>query len=209
MECLFCSSNANEQEMSSREFIVTCPICGKYIITVSDRNAIRRLFDQNDEYKERQYLFSSYLSELDEDGKHYFKVTQESIDFAYQSKIIPISIKDRLDKIIERIYKKSTYLFENIKWDINDYKKQYAKNEFEYQNMMKALIDIEYLNNGEDSSSVYLTLKGIEYIENKRIEKKESKKCFVAMWFVDEMIDVFNLYGSNSPQLCCGFRIEG
>jgi hypothetical protein len=190
MECPLCNSKVEKNYTSSREYITNCPTCGQYMTTSQEEFLIKQLFEMDKELIGKQYLFSSYLAEQNERGNTFIELTSDKIKTIYSSGTIPTSIHDRIDRILERIFLRSTYFNQLFRYDYFDYNKQYAQNTQEYESMLSVLFKKEYLGKGQIASQAYITLNGIDYLESRNISIN-SNQCFVAMWFNVEMLELF------------------
>lgn len=191
MLCMFCKSETQENMTNLMEAAIHCPNCGIYLKNIADNYELRDIF-QNEPFKGKEFIFSSYLAELREQNKNYFLVNKDSLKFLLNSGDMPVTIQQRLDRILLRIYQKSKYLLEDIPFDIEQYGSHYAQNQQEYFNMINTLCDMGFLESGILSYTVHVTLEGIKYVEENQIKPNLSNKCFVAMWFDQEMIAAFN-----------------
>jgi hypothetical protein len=170
-----------------------CPTCGKYGISKEATFYIRDL------PKSEKTKLSAYLRERDIRGDPpvtlFEKVNPES---SYETPVIevrdvisedfPSLVSERLDRILQNIYRRSTYPGQRIQFTIErDYPVFFAENTEAMIFLAKTLgergwIDYDLAMSAID---VRLTESGWSRIAELEIgkTKKDSRQVFVAMWF--------------------------
>lgn len=106
---------------------------------------------------------------------------------------------EKLDKLLLYLYKKSEYLYQEIIIDESEPAIAYAKNQFEYSKMITALESMGFIKttNQFKPFQYIVTVSGIQRAESLDREGLHNDQVFVAMWFSDYMLDVFNDYISK------------
>lgn len=192
MKCVFCNKELEETpKTSSREIHCRCENCGEYDLAYLNEYAVRYLFTNNSELNGKGYLFSGYINKLNSEGDFYKLISEEEILNIYRSGVLPNTIYRKLDNLLNTIYESSKYFGEEIEILLNKYLKYYAVNEEELNNMINALLEKAYIKRGSISSYYYITLDGITYLEKQNSIVPNNNQCFVAMWFNEEMMSVF------------------
>ncbi len=105
---------------------------------------------------------------------------------------------EKLDKLLQYLFRKTDILFEEIKYDKMP-AIAYAKNLDELEQMVIALHDMGFLE-FQPGGKVNLTLTGIQRAESLQKEVVNSKQCFVAMRFNDEMMGIYNKHIMKAAQ---------
>lgn len=201
-DCIFCFHKAKLYR-PSQYIDVVCPNCGNYRITTE---AFEDLPNELNKKPFKKTHISGYLRELTELGLTSEPISNQNVDVILASANIPKSVTEKLDKLILFIFRKTSYIYEVIEVDTAITAIGYAASERELQNMFKALCDEGYLSPPTtlDSREYSLTLKGFERARSLTTENIISSKCFVAMWFGEEMIEVYDNYISKAVS-ACGF----
>jgi len=199
-DCIFCSHKV-QQHGAGNHLICVCPNCGKYRIT---GEAIEDLPYELNRRPFVKPLVSGYLREVNDSGLQGEIIRSDNIDSILTSAKIPKSVPEKLDKLILYIFIKTSYIYEYIEIDTKFTAIGYAATERELQNMFQALCDYGYLNPPTtlDTREYALTLKGFERAKQLSTENVVSNKCFVAMWFSEEMIEVYDKYISEAVSEC-------
>lgn len=161
---------------------VNCPNCGKYSIDTT------RMLPDEDRHLLAGYLFE--VGNIDKKSDFPF-IDSETIKKISSSSIFPKTMSDRLLKLLAYINRNTKQYGESVSIPKEA---AYAKNENELYMMLEdldnhKLISTKYATDVD--LCAYITLDGFEYIANRKIDTKQSQ-CFVAMWFADEMTEVFN-----------------
>jgi nucleoside 2-deoxyribosyltransferase len=195
MKCTFCENDNIEFQLLEEDLIhKNCANCGSYIISSSMDFLLEKAFDVSGELYRKKHLVSGYINEQNEKGNKYYRVKIKEIRNIMTSGIIPITIWEKIEKIISRLYKRTNYIYEDIEIDHENLAYFYASNSDEFQNMVTVLQELDFIKIPYIGTPITLelTMKGIEYAEKTRIATTRNNQCFVAMWFSDEMIEVFD-----------------
>ena len=110
------------------------------------------------------------------------------------SPLIPKTVKEKINKFIIFLYRRTQYFGEPIKYYfLNNFACSYAKNSDEMQSIYLYLLSEKYIASlGTVANGIMLNLKGIDYAEDILKTKTESNTAFVAMWFSTEMDEIYN-----------------
>jgi len=203
IDCIFCNHRSKFKRLYQNVDVI-CPNCGNYKL---QSEAFEDLPYELGRTPSNKSLISGYLRELNEIGLYSEIITSDNISLILASANIPRSVPDKLDKLILYIYRRTTFIYEFIEIDIRYTAIGYAATEIELQNMFKALCDYNYLNPPREIGrrEYSLTLKGFERAKQLTTENIVSDKCFVAMWFGEDMIEVYDKYIYEAV-LSCGFK---
>ncbi len=173
---------------------IKCPNCGIY--SISDRmykvflnpNSLK-----DDELESNKHLISGFIREMNELGIPLETITSV-VDYEqfYNNSFIPITPLDKADKILKHIFRKTTFFGEEI--DLTQqYAIAYARNSAEFLNLINLLYEMQYISS-KNSKGYFLTASGYKKIEELESRNKASKQAFVAMWFDDELKDIYDKY---------------
>ena len=140
--------------------------------------------------EENYYPLSCYLFENKDvhDINHPLRLSKTELERI--SKLPPLSVEEKVDRILRYINNHSSYYGENVSVIPEII---YSRNEDELYNLIKELtkqgfVDDSLYVDGNPSASI--KIKGIEYIKQKNIEEIKDS-CFIAMWFSSEMDAVY------------------
>ena len=193
-ECLICGREANYSSAIKesngeirREVFVECPHCGSYIIPNS--SMLFLVFGENTERD--KYYVSCYLNETkpEHDSYHPIQLSSEVLKSIIRQ--VPKTVEEKVDKLLQFVNKNTSYFGDTV--EVTD-EVIYSQEGDELYNIVDALSERGLLDDStatDGSESVSLTLNGVEAIKNKR-ETTTKDKCFVAMWFNDEMNKVYD-----------------
>jgi len=205
MNCILCDQQVKVSCIDgSLDQVIQCNNCGNYIQLHDDRYLVEKLFSQNEKMRNGKHLISGFITEQNEKGNQYYKIGVDSIKNIYASGQLPQTILEKIEKLIVKLYTKTTYLYQPIEIDQNKPSIAYAVNVEEFSNIISYLLGRDLLEADQSGTpiSVHLTMNGIDYAE--KISKKavDSKQCFVAMWFSDDMMQVFQNTISRAVDEC-------
>ena len=191
--CIFCGEMMNTNFLPTQDILsCTCPDCGSYQIEMyAFLNLAHHLVK---EYIGKKHIFSGIIRELNNYDRAVDTITIDNYQALLHMTNIPHNINDKLDKIILYVFDRSEYLFHEIELNENTKSIGYAKNKIEFKNMINLLCERGDLKieGGMGNIKYALTLDGINRAENLQTQNIQSNQCFVAMWFCDEMLDIFN-----------------
>lgn len=193
MKCLFCNQDVVEnQDAITKVYDCRCPNCGSYKL---DEMAYETTsISENVELKEKKHLISGCIFEMNERKIPLDIITQLNVTDLLKHPWIARNVDDQFEKVLRYINKRTTYLYESVMLDLNRPAIAYARHAKEFENILHALKDLDYLSgdSGANYERVYLTLTGLARISKMNQVVTNSKQCFVAMWFNDEMRKIFD-----------------
>lgn len=197
--CIFCG-----WEVKGVEEIINCPNCGIYEITREANEDLPHELERN--LKSKKHLISGYIRETNELGLKLDLITRNNIEQLYNNSFIPNNPKEKLDKIMRYLYRRTSYFGEGIELDINMCAISYAVNREEFYSLIQLLIQMDYID-----ECLYLKVKGYERMQELENKNEYSKQAFVAMWFNPELDTIFSDFISKAIEET-GFkplRIDG
>ncbi|WP_276979336.1 hypothetical protein [Flavobacterium filum] len=195
--CLFCGKSAKFRMFGNDFEEFDCPLCKKYIIKYDARINLPRMI--SDKYLEKRHLLSGIFRERYELLLYEEVITTDNFESMLHTVNVPVTLQERMDKIITYLYNKTKYYSERLDiYQPQDYSLGYAVNEDEFNHMLMELDLQRHLIDREQKHSTHyrlrLTSKGFERAEQLRTSPIISNQCFVAMWFSDEMNKVYSDY---------------
>ena len=206
-KCPICETEATQQYVHIDEVLVECPKCGKFLFKMNAfflPHAVgKSLYNDpyyfgntsDNEYRKQLTILSSYIAlhnEFEEESV-FPTVDPDYIKMALTSPEVPHTLEEKIDCILKYVHQKTSFFGEYI----NVLPKViYSNSYIELGNIIDELKKTEYLKtleiddpkqriNGVYCSELYsisLTMKGVNYLREKKIMQKK-EKCFVAMWF--------------------------
>ena len=116
---------------------------------------------------------------------------------------IPNILMEKMDKLLTYFYTKTEILSQEIVIDITKQQNAigYAKDMRELESMIYALSELGYLKvegRGRGGRVCVLTVSGFSRAEKLQKEVVNSKQGFVAMWFNEDMMKIFQEYISRA-----------
>jgi hypothetical protein len=176
------------------EFIITCENCGEYIISEEARQDLPEMFLYEKVLIGKKHIISGYIREINEKGDKRYRLHTDTVKDIITSRDYPMNITEKLDKLFVAFNKKVNYIFEEIVIDLSIYSLGYAISKDEFSNQIEALEKLGYIEiiSYSNPMSIKITIEGLKYYEKIENNIIESRKCFVAMWFSEEMMKVFN-----------------
>ena len=193
-KCLFCERNSsfslvpkeNNGKIRYEEF-VECPHCGSYITPNS--SMLLLVFGKNAERD--KYIVNCYLNETKPEHDSYHPIRLSSEVLKTIVKQVPKTVEEKTERLLQYINRRTRFFGDSVELTKEVI---YSEKDEELYNLEEALkirglIDDRFATDA--SLSVSLTLEGVEAIRSKK-EEIQSDKCFIAMWFNDEMNKVYD-----------------
>lgn len=190
-QCTLCGQPSTVDYLGSlnQQVLFRCPNCGVYSVT--------------DLFKERRFdaktsvpfhLLSGYVREMNELDQRLPIITSSNWEDLINNPLVPKAVYDKFIKLMRYIRQKSTYYKEPV--SLFDGKQPaicYAKNQMEFMSIAEDLLDNGYLQSNRllTGTEYWLTLKGEQHLSELDKLKPVSEAVFVAMWFSDEMVSVY------------------
>lgn len=197
VQCIFCGNQMEVSEIPTKEmYDCFCPNCNNYKIT---REAFNDLpHDLQRKYKDQKHLISGYLFEMNDAGLSPEVITTSNVEYFFNNSKVPHNITGKLDKLLLHLFRRMNFFHQFVKTKLDIPAIGYAKNSEELRNMFHALKELNYINASPISDSheidVLITLEGINKVEILQNKGIDSTQVFVALWFDDEIKNVFHNY---------------
>lgn len=198
---------------------IHCNICGHikcsddfmYINTNREKNLLKlydkanRPYPEDENQKARIALSYFFKTKMDKDKI----LTTDNLEEILSLIPYPTSLLDKIDRVLEFIYKNTYYFGQEITINYYDFRLFFCKDIDELIKILKYLNEQEYIKCTETNYSDYVSVektlnnllkdnlaltlltKGIKYIEESGKNPK-SNQCFVAMWFDDGIQKVYS-----------------
>ena len=199
MECFFCcnSERVIERRKDSSPFeadknIYDCPRCGPISIPYVLSSILA-----GDKFNDRQKrIISICLRTSYEKDKNKSPIQLSMQDLEqFLNSYREMDAIEKMDHTLLILDKKSEYYGASLKVDIqNDYPLYHCFEQRELHSQLKLLKESGFIYSLDPSNphnSSRITVKGYERLRELRKVNKDSRQCFVAMWFADEMEEVF------------------
>jgi hypothetical protein len=152
-------------------------------------------------YENKSHLISGYIREMNELKLPLELITNTNFQSILSSPLIPKTTMEKLNKLLSYIFRKTEQLHQEIEIDNNIPAIAYAKNSDELLNMLVALRELKLLElKSKNPARCVLTLDGIQRAESLQKDVVNSKQCFVAMWFDENMMDIYNKYVAKAVE---------
>lgn len=182
--CIFCGSQINYLPYTGDSTKYECPTCGLVYLSGNvykkQDNSCYEVEDRfiNDNIK---YLLQAYFRHCKEKNLMPEKLTYSNLYEIVRKLDEPTNLLDKIKLVLNYLYKNTNHLYQKISIDIDKtYPLFYCINRAELWNILCYL-----------ALEITLTPKGIDYIQKLGMDHHNSKQCFVAMWFDNE---IENLY---------------
>lgn len=194
--CLFCGSQSKHDWFDKEtadgkrlEEWFECPHCGCY--EMPNSSMLPYVFGRDIE--KNTYYVSCYLNEtrLDHNSHNPIRLTSEVLKSIVRQ--APKSVEDKVEKILQFISNRTSFFGELVELTEEVI---YSSNRQELDNLIEALSSLDLIDDSmvtDGSLSVSLTLKGVGECKDRKGQIQEDK-CFIAMWFSDEMNRVYDDY---------------
>lgn len=197
-ECIFCGQHLEKTLPSGDNYTFICHNCGRYKMT---HTALEDIPNSMKNFKNKKHLISGYLREMSELGLSTEMISSYNYNNLLSSSLIPKNAIEKLNKFLLYFHRKTEFLYQEIEIDPSQPAIAYAINEEEFWHMIDALSSLDYIASKSEAmgnKEYHLTLRGIEKAETLQKEVKHSKQAFIAIWFDDYMVGIFNDFISNA-----------
>ncbi|OGH97284.1 MAG: hypothetical protein A2039_03070 [Candidatus Melainabacteria bacterium GWA2_34_9] len=194
INCPACD-NAATKESGGNLFRIDCPECGEF--NIGDAFNIPELTEE-EKIKLRHWLYN-----LDKEDVTRLKnpINKSNKDKFFNNIKMP-TILEKIDLVLNYLSNKTNYFFQEIEiYAGTDYRLFFCKNGRELVDILRHLIDETFIKgnltltykSGEPKPpyKIQLMPKGLKYLEESGKNLK-SDQCFIAMWFNDEMQNVYS-----------------
>ncbi len=190
MRCYFCRYNLDINAPSRYR----CSKCG----AVHLRKETVKLIDADPFSEDQNKIISICLrNEYERRGRSF---SRRALTLRDLSQVVtqyrPLEPIDKLDNALKNIERVSKYVGESIEVDIsNEFPYYHCFYQEELYSLLVLLQQEGFISATEDSLNPHrglrITIKGYERLRELRRFRKDSRKCFVAMWLHPDMDDVY------------------
>lgn len=186
--CILCKSPAEYTPLTPTEgeYKCVCPNCGEYLVS-----EYFRLFEISEYSKSDKALISGYIREVNESSKAIITISSDNAKDILENSIVARSINSKLIKFLLFMAKRTSYLGEAVTFNTEfNFAVLYAMNQAEASEIIEYGVQKKYII--QSSNVVFrLTFTGLSYIEELEKITKVSNSAFVAMWFSNEMKEIY------------------
>lgn len=186
--CILCDSTLELFKTIGNESIYNCrcPNCGDYEISSDAFEDLPAEFEKK--LLGTRHLISGYVFEYQPTVRILNSNINDIVKIAKQK----ATLEHKMDRLLFHIYTYSDYYGMNVEVNKNKTAICYAKNKEEVHNLCAALkemghIDLDFY--GQNFARCTLRAKGYSYIDEKTKISFKNKRCFVAMWFDEAILD--------------------
>lgn len=183
-QCPICNENMTYARTGARDATsVNCPRCGRYVIT---RTALVNLRNTEMSSRERATI-SGWLNENPD-----FEISTTNID--QLSHLPPPSFHKQADKFLLGLEKDTSYAGEYIEERADWISRGWCINADELREIINFLKVAERIKDYGviDVLRLKIAPEGWAHLETLKRNAPDSNQCFVAMWFADEMKEIYN-----------------
>ena len=202
LECRICGETQNVAKAGWQNGFgdfYNCPKCGKYIVETFAEKEFESKKTRSAAYyylrniylrRDKPFMITNQTGETSD----YHMITSEDL-----MKYYPSNINERLDMILENLYevndKFASYIALEANYILNSalfFLESEDKTSIEdVENTIKMLNNLQLLKSHEKVVTEFMIdIKGWERLEKNNVQKKKTKKVFVAMAFSPDMSDV-------------------
>jgi len=178
-----------------------CPVCGIYAVSLRLALAARV-----EAAGDQGYLLSGLIRELSTLQKPV-TIRAENIRelIAYASAIAPANPLEAMDRILRFVYDRPNSIADLVELSgRTDYPIAYAKNEGEFNVLVKRLVQLGFLEN-VNGSRYSVSVTGWKRVAELSRERPDSDRAFVAMSFARGMDDAWR-EGFLPAMTACGYK---
>jgi hypothetical protein len=177
-------------DASPLSYYFDCPRCSEYFISFNAKTTITATRSNIPERKLAN--LSSWLRE-----NKNSTITEKNINFLLE--LPTIQIKERIDRLLSELNKRTNHIGEIISIDSNDdyiIALTWSINGDELLELVDYLIQRKYvidtLNEIGSILNLKITIDGFEYLSSIQSTNAHSQKAFVAMWFDESMTKIYH-----------------
>jgi hypothetical protein len=159
--------------------IFDCAICGRFKITKSAIYELR---------PEQKFLLSAFCRRA-RDGNRFVTILSDNIGQLIAS-LPKYSPPEKLDNLLQLMAEMTPQLGDHTQFDCDrDFPLIIANGRDEVMYLTQELMRRDYLNG--DMSGFALTMPAWDRLEEIKKTAHASTRCFVAMWFHDSMVEIY------------------
>jgi hypothetical protein len=193
--CLFCNNIIENFHNGESKIYYECKRCGIVQLT---EEAYSDFVGENFSSKDKNIisivLRNEYEMTNQKPPQKYLKLGDLKLIIDQYSPLDPLA---KMDNALINIARESKYVGEIINIDPKvNYSYYHCFNDVELNSVLEFLAKADYINSslnefGKTDVNIYITAKGYERLREIERLGKDSKQCFVAIWFTHEMNDVY------------------
>jgi nucleoside 2-deoxyribosyltransferase len=205
--CILCDSACKEINDSLGFSYIECLNCGRYSLARSDKSSFHLML--KNQLGNKLHLISGYIRESSNEKSKPIILNTESVNVILKNSNIPQTINDNFNKLLIYLNNRTEYLGHYIEYEEHP-AIAYALNIIELRKLILALeknnyAKIFYKSKGTNNSDgifgrLSLTIDGIKEADRLLKYQTESNNAFIAMWFDDEMIKIFDDHISKAVE---------
>lgn len=186
--CSICGAQAKfENAFGAGLSKFNCIRCGNVEIT-----GMLEAVLNNSEYKDKKYLLMGISRYRTENNLTPIEFSSSNIDTIEDEYYVPRNVAQKLNLILRYLAKKTDYAGKTVKAKPGiDYPISFSKNENEYAFFLKQLESLGYIERYGVEKDILLTVYGWNKIEEINTQVIDKKQGFIAMWFNDELKEVY------------------
>jgi nucleoside 2-deoxyribosyltransferase len=193
--CIFCNnnfdySNGNLQPTKTNYI---CSRCGHVFLTEECVDDF-----EGERFSERNKIIISISLRIDYERRNHKLLGEPlTIEMLWQivNQYTPLDALEKMDNALINIARKSQFIGEKIHINVGfDYPVYHCSGTTELQSILRLLCTEDLLyafNPGSPEYDISVTAKGYQRLREIMKPGKDSKQCFVAMWFTPEMNEIF------------------
>jgi len=193
MKCYFCDSEdiREEQGPAGKPTSYMCPRCG-HICLALEATWNNDLFNDD----EKKIISIHLRNEYERRNRAPFTKQLARGDLKQIAKQYkPLDPLDKIDNALLNLEKASEYVGMKFKFNPgNEYPYYHCYNSEELRTILSLLYKDGFIHAPDPANpqnDSYITTKGYERLRELRRFRKDSRQCFVAIWFADEMSVVY------------------
>jgi len=181
--------------------IYDCPRCGNFEIS---REA--EFFIKSPENEKNNYLISGLTRYRKEYNLDMITILTNNLSQLKEDYYVPRNLSQKLNLILKYISNISNYAGEVIEFNvILDYPIAFSKNVKEFSFFLAQLENNRYLEKVDIGHKYRLSIEGWNKIEELNTQVIEKKQGFIAMWFNEDLNEVY-INGLSKAIKDCGYE---
>ncbi len=191
MSCLFCDVQSDWKEIDDiASYYYDCPICGRYIIT----RAAADDFASSGFSKKDKLAITITLRNAWERDRRTASKKPLNLEMLRQiaEQFRPLGALDKMDYALLRLEKLSEFAGSDVRVDWQkDYPLYYCGAPGELRSVCEFLELTGYVTRPGDAKLLKISPDGYRRLREIAKPNVMSRQCFVAMWFTDDMAEVY------------------
>lgn len=197
MKCYFCDfepiTNLEDPGAGRKSYSYTCIRCGHVFLSRDTADNIEaRKFDERQKNIISVQIRNEYEKRAQRNATKPLSMEDLNNIVNNYRQLDPL---DKLDLVLLNMDRASEYVGMRLRINPgNDFPYYYCSNKMELVSILDLLFKEEFISApeaGKSGHDLYLITKGYERLREIKRYRKDSRVCFVAMWFAEEMNDVY------------------